>query len=127
MLTGDLKYAKQQSVGFSGVIFALSVVDIYKSAGGSRSIFGFFEVPAKVYPWVLLVVLQLLIPNVSFMGHLSGIVTGTVQAHGGLNCLLPSVDMCRLIEAKVVFSSHPRCVPTPNDASTYRENLRDLG
>ena len=126
VLTGDMKYIKQQSVGFSGVIFALCVVDIYRGAGETRSIFGFFEVPAKVYPWVLLIMLQFLIPNVSFMGHLSGILTGTIQAHGGLNCLLPSVEMCRLIEAKLM-GTHPRYILTPNDATIYRESLFDLG
>ena len=128
----DPSYMKQQSVGFSGVIFALAVVDIYRSGGGQRSVMGLFSVPAKYYPWVLLVVLQVrcpssgdlraagwvimwraarwglqlltsrvlrrnaawrqvLIPNISFLGHLSGILMGTVQAHGGLDCLLPSV------------------------------------
>lgn len=38
------------------------------------SIFGFFSVPAKAYPWVLLVVWQLLVPQASFLGHLSGVV-----------------------------------------------------
>lgn len=58
MLLSDLSYLRQHSVGFSGVIFALAVVDIYKSGGETRQVLGLFSVPAKVYPWVLLVVLQ---------------------------------------------------------------------
>jgi hypothetical protein len=42
----------------------------------SRSVFGFFSVPAKLYPWVLLVLLQLLMPGISFLGHLGGILSG---------------------------------------------------
>ena len=40
----------------------------------SRSIFGFFSVPAKAYPWVLLGVWQLLVPGASFLGHLCGVL-----------------------------------------------------
>lgn len=41
-----------------------------------RSIFGLFTVPPRVYPWALLLVFQLLMPGVSFLGHLSGILAG---------------------------------------------------
>jgi hypothetical protein len=71
------------------VIFGLCVVEIYKSGGTTRSLYGIIEVPSKYYPWILLVVLQFIIPNVSFMGHLSGIVIGTLQTYNFH--LLPSV------------------------------------
>jgi len=100
VLLNDLSYLKQHSVGFSGVIFALAVVDIYRNSSTThRSVMGVFSVPAKYYPWVLLIVLQVLIPNVSFMGHLSGILSGTIQAHGGIDWLLPSVAACRRFDS----------------------------
>jgi hypothetical protein len=37
-----------------------------------------------------LVVLQVLVPGLSFMGHLSGIVAGTLQLYGCLDCIMPS-------------------------------------
>jgi len=43
----------------------------------SHSIFGFCNVPAWVYPWVLLAMLSIMISNVSFMGHLCGLLVGT--------------------------------------------------
>ena len=130
----DLSYLKQQSVGFSGVIFALAVVDIHRSDLPTRSLFGFFEVPAKLYPWALLVALQILIPNVSFLGHLSGILMGTLQAYGGLNFLFPSYDFIRRLETslpcpaaieRAICGSH-RFVPARDDAWTPRQNLTDL-
>jgi len=79
------------AVGFSGVIFALLVVNIYiqNSSNEDRSIFGFFTLKAQLYPWVLLILLQLLIPGrVSFIGHLCGILVGYGYSfgyiHGGL-------------------------------------------
>ena len=61
-------------VGLSGVIFGLIVLDTHHSGVSQHSIFGLFSVPARVYPWALLVVWQLLVPQVSFLGHLGGIV-----------------------------------------------------
>ncbi len=45
---------------------------------GQRSIFGLFTVPAHLYPWALLVFWQLLMPQVSFLGHLAGVVVSRV-------------------------------------------------
>ena len=88
-------------MGFSGVVFGLIVVDNHASGASSRrwarrpaldytlarashafdlaarpccSIFGFFSVPAKLYPWALLVFWQLLLPQSSFLGHLAGVL-----------------------------------------------------
>ena len=66
--------AHQCAIGFSGVVFGLIVIDNSVSHATSRSIFGLFTVPARVYPWALMVLWQLLLPSVSFLGHLTGIV-----------------------------------------------------
>ena len=42
-----------------------------------RSIFGLFNVPAKLYPWALLGFWQLLMPGASFLGHLCGVAVGS--------------------------------------------------
>ena len=76
----------QHAVGFSGIIFHLSVLDSHFHPG-PRSVFGFFSVPAFVYPWVLLLALQLIMPNLSFLGHLAGILTGTLEYYGVIDVL----------------------------------------
>ena len=43
----------QHSVGFSGVIFHLSVLECNLEPHASRSVFGLFVVPSFLYPWVL--------------------------------------------------------------------------
>ena len=58
------------AIGFSGVIFGLIVVDNSTSSSKDRSIFGLFKVPSPAYPWALLVLFQIMMPNVSFLGHL---------------------------------------------------------
>lgn len=102
---GDLSYLQQPSVGFSGVLFALVVLDTRRSSpDATRPLFGFFPVPMRAYPWLMLLVLQVTIPRVSFLGHLSGILAGTAQAHGALAWALPSVTLTRAVEAWPPFA-----------------------
>ncbi|CAG9461937.1 unnamed protein product [Pedinophyceae sp. YPF-701] len=76
--TDDQFYAC--SVGFSGIIFGLIVVETAVSGAERRSLFGFFTVPAKVYPYALVAFLQLIMPSVSLLGHLSGALAGQAYA-----------------------------------------------
>lgn len=57
-ITHDMTYVNQASVGFSGVIFTLALIDSYLSTQPTRSLFGFVQVPTRMYPWVLLVLLS---------------------------------------------------------------------
>ncbi|KAK8938418.1 hypothetical protein KSP39_PZI011679 [Platanthera zijinensis] len=59
-------------IGFSGVIFSMIVMETSWSGVQSKSVLGLFNVPAKWYAWILLVLFQLLATNVSLLGHLCG-------------------------------------------------------
>jgi membrane associated rhomboid family serine protease len=102
----------QHSVGFSGVLFHFLVLECNLSPSNSRSLFGVVEIPTYVYPWVLLVVLQFFIPNLSFLGHFSGIATGTLQHYGLLHLITVGSDLdncsaCRWLVAIPGFVSAP--------------------
>ena len=56
-----------------------------------------FNVPARIYPFVLLILLQVLIPGISFLGHLSGILIGVLISTGSFNILLPSQELLQKI------------------------------
>jgi len=78
----------QCAIGFSGVIFGLIVVDNSMTGAVQRSIFGFFYVPAQLYPWTLLVLWQVIMPGVSFLGHLCGVLVRLCPAfYSTKNCL----------------------------------------
>ncbi|KAH9576710.1 hypothetical protein CY35_01G177900 [Sphagnum magellanicum] len=92
------------SIGFSGVIFAMIVIETSLSTSQTRSIFGFFTVNAKWYPWVLLVLFQLLMPRVSLLGHLSGILSGFAYTYGLFHWLLLSPENYSAIEGSHILA-----------------------
>ncbi|KAG1678752.1 hypothetical protein FOA52_012791 [Chlamydomonas sp. UWO 241] len=117
-------------VGLSGVIFGLIVVenaphathagDASTAAGslfpvGTRSLLGLVAVPAVWYPWVLLVLWQLLVPAASFLGHLSGLLAGQLWVGGHLRSLSLSRATAARIEASPTvawLAARPSFVPS---------------
>ncbi|KAA8518415.1 hypothetical protein F0562_015889 [Nyssa sinensis] len=98
------------AIGFSGILFSMIVIETSLSGVQSRSVFGLFNVPAKWYAWILLVVFQLLMPNVSLLGHLCGILSGFAYTYGLLNFLIPGTSFYSAIES---FSRLSTCVRRP--------------
>lgn len=97
---GDSSQWSSSAVGFSGILFALIVVDITISGGDQRSILGLFLVPSWLYPWAMLLIMSLLIPNVSFLGHLSGIIAGYLYQFNILRFVTPPIRFFSSIERK---------------------------
>ncbi|XP_018423876.1 PREDICTED: rhomboid-related protein 4 [Nanorana parkeri] len=85
----DPAYKMQCAVGFSGVLFALKVLNNHYHPGGSTNVFG-FQVPNKYACWAELVAIHILSPGTSFIGHLSGILVGLLYTHGPLGWILNS-------------------------------------
>ncbi|XP_062215062.1 rhomboid-like protein 15 isoform X1 [Phragmites australis] len=92
------------SIGFSGVIFSMIVIETSLSGVQSRSVFGLFNVPAKWYAWILLVLFQFLASNISLLGHLCGILSGFAYTYGLFNYLLPGPSFYSSIEGLSVLS-----------------------
>ena len=76
------------AVGFSAVIFALKVVTTHLEPPGVTLIMGIIPVPTRLACWVELVIISLLFPNVSFVGHLSGILVGLAYVWGPLKAIM---------------------------------------
>ncbi len=69
------------AVGFSGVIFALKVVCQHRFPAPG-AVLG-VPLPPQLLAWGELVLISLLSPHTSFVGHLAGILTGLALVHGG--------------------------------------------
>lgn len=64
------------AVGFSAVLFSLKYVWNMQSAGTSN-VAG-MSVPTQYAAWLELVLISVMSPNASFLGHLAGILAGVV-------------------------------------------------
>lgn len=62
---------------FLGVLFALKVITTSETSPGTAYIMG-LPVPSRYAAWVELILIHILVPNASFMGHLAGILAGCV-------------------------------------------------
>ncbi|XP_010524899.1 PREDICTED: rhomboid-like protein 15 [Tarenaya hassleriana] len=125
------------AIGFSGILFSMIVIETSLSGVHSRSVFGLFNVPAKLYPWILLIAFQLLMTNVSLLGHLCGILSGFAYSYGILNFLMPGSSFFSAVESSSWLSSLVRrpkfilctggnpssCIPTYSGQNTSSGGL----
>lgn len=76
------------AVGYSGILFAWMTI-MNSAIPGATVTYFFISIPAWAAPWVALLMMQCLIPNASFLGHLSGILAGYVVAWGLMDWVTP--------------------------------------
>lgn len=77
------------AVGFSAVLFALKFV-WNDMAPQTQHVMG-LAVPAKYAAWLELVLIQLMVPRASFLGHLCGILAGATYVYA--NKYLPRMNL----------------------------------
>ena len=137
-IIGSDSLMNQHSLGFSGIMFHLLVLESNltsshgtggvassSSSSSTRSVFGFVTVPSYAYPIVMLGVMQVIMPNVSFSGHLCGIIAGMLQLYGLLDCLfvkdsfLQEMEQWRCLRN---LTSKENFVPAPVINTTSGEN-----
>jgi len=89
-LLEDSSYMDQCAIGFSGVIFGLKVLTNYYSPHEFMRFAG-FSIPVRWTVWFELILIQILVPNASGIGHLAGILVGLAYIHGPLKSILDSI------------------------------------
>jgi membrane associated rhomboid family serine protease len=70
-------YRKIYSIGYSGIIFGWMSLASVMFVGKS-----FFGIPNWLMPYFSLIVTQLIVPQASFLGHFSGIISGYFVFYG---------------------------------------------
>lgn len=58
LVFNDMRQLRSSGVGFSGVLFCYAIIEANHTVEVTRSFYGMFNVPAKLMPFLLLVVLQ---------------------------------------------------------------------
>lgn len=79
-MTADWSYYTTCAIGFSAVLFALKVIVICEERDRLHDVGG-FRVPSKIAVWVELILIHILVPNASFVGHLGGILVGCIYCY----------------------------------------------
>lgn len=85
-------FMNQCAVGFSGVLFALKVLHTTYFPYSDHNIFGWLPIPTQYACWAELFLLQMLTPNASFIGHLSGILVGLAYTMGPLKIVVDILE-----------------------------------
>ncbi|KAF3423299.1 hypothetical protein E2986_07976 [Frieseomelitta varia] len=79
-LTGDYGYYTQCAIGFSAILFALKVIVVCEEYDRIQDVGG-LRVSSKIAVWVELILIHLLVPQSSFIGHLGGILVGCIYCY----------------------------------------------
>ena len=63
--------------GFSGVLFGMLVLALRVTKNKKQSIYGFCHIPKFLYPWLLLVICQVITyEHISIVANVAGIIVG---------------------------------------------------
>eukprot|EP00953_Heterococcus_sp_UTEX-ZZ885_P014557 8235-Heterococcus_DN1.PRE.4 len=123
------------SVGFSGVIFALKYILGHRSVPSLTQVM-YFTMDIKYAAWAELILIQFLVPNASFLGHLCGILAGILWEHGPTVLLLlkpklqapfsttadgSSRSSSRYTYARGTSAQQQPSAPQQHDATTVRD------
>ncbi|XP_070685897.1 rhomboid-related protein 4 [Pempheris klunzingeri] len=114
-LTQDNSHSMACAVGFSGVLFALKVLSNHYHPGGVTYVMG-FPVSNAYASWVELVLIHIMSPGTSFIGHLAGILVGLLYTAGPLKAIMKK---CAGFVTSDGYNSHPRTHYSSSGFSGY--------
>lgn len=104
-ITGHFDHMKTSGVGYSGVLFMYAILEAFHTRIENQNFFGICSVPARMYPFILMLVIQFVLPGISFLGHLSGVLVGLLTVYGvSEKIFLPSLEFCQKLEALPIMS-----------------------
>ncbi|KAM7106824.1 rhomboid-related protein 4 isoform 3-T10 [Ciconia maguari] len=119
----DPSYEMNCAVGFSGVLFALKVLNNHYNPGRVSSVFG-LQISSKYACWVELVAIHLISPGTSFCGHLAGILVGLMYTMGPLQKIMKA---CAGGISSFTDPARPRDYYSDFDGATYNNERRPYG
>ncbi|XP_019388594.1 PREDICTED: rhomboid-related protein 4 [Crocodylus porosus] len=110
----DPSYNLNCAVGFSGVLFALKVLNNHYNPGRVSNVMG-IPVSSKYACWLELVAIHLCSLGTSFAGHLAGILVGLMYTMGPLKMIMKTCaggfssfsDSVRQSSSYSGYSNHP--------------------
>ncbi|XP_012289020.1 rhomboid-related protein 4 [Orussus abietinus] len=89
-ITADYSYYTACAIGFSAVLFALKVITVCEERDKMQNVGG-IVVPSKIAVWLELILIHLLVPNSSLIGHLGGILIGCLYCYTQIGEIIDDV------------------------------------
>ncbi|XP_008295131.1 rhomboid-related protein 4 [Stegastes partitus] len=114
-LTQEQSYSLACAVGFSGVLFALKVLNNHYHPGGVTYVYG-FPVSNSYASWVELILIHITSPGTSFVGHLAGILVGLLYTSGPLK---PIMKKCAAFVTSNGYTTRPASYYNSSGSSGY--------
>jgi rhomboid domain-containing protein 1 len=111
------------AIGFSAVLFSLKYV--WNATGNGYSVVMGIQVPTKYAAWLELVVVSIVTPQASFLGHLAGILAGFLYVNGPVEFLL-FLPMWFWNLGRKLFVSSPLSSSVHNEDDVVLEDVDDL-
>lgn len=87
-----LNLMNQCAVGFSGVLFALKVLHNSYFPYEDEMLLGWLPIPSRYSCWAELIIIQMITPNASFVGHFAGILVGLLYTLGPLKAVVDVIE-----------------------------------
>lgn len=78
-------FRRVTAVGYSCVVFGWMTILSVKQPSSKLELFGFLSLPISFAPFESLIFTSIIVPQASFIGHLSGIIVGYAIAWGLIN------------------------------------------
>lgn len=78
-------FRRVTAVGYSCVVFGWMTILAVKQPSSKLDLFGFLSLPISFAPFESLIFTSIIVPQASFLGHLSGIIVGYAIAWGLIN------------------------------------------
>ncbi|KAE9452834.1 hypothetical protein C3L33_15274, partial [Rhododendron williamsianum] len=75
-------FRRVTAVGYSCVVFGWMTILAVKQPSSKLNLFGFLSLPISFAPFESLIFTSIIVPQASFLGHLSGIISGYAIAWG---------------------------------------------
>lgn len=75
-------FRRVTAIGYSCVVFGWMTILAVKQPSSKLNLFGFLSLPISFAPFESLVLTSIIVPQASFLGHLSGIIVGYCIAWG---------------------------------------------
>jgi membrane associated rhomboid family serine protease len=108
------------AVGFSAVLFSLKYV-LNSRSPHFESVMGIM-VPSKYAAWLELVIISLITPNASFIGHLAGILAGVLYVNGPKELILFIPNKLTQLLTPPTSRTYGRGATNPSSQSTHSNN-----